>query len=53
MYKILIDELNTTNQDAVQLVIGSPLIYVPATLSNELKTYRIKRQLTLAENPFL
>lgn len=51
--QILIDELNTTNQDAVQLVIGSPLIYVPATLSNELKTYRIKRQLTLAENPFL
>ncbi|HCQ21077.1 MAG: beta-ketoacyl synthase [Aphanizomenon flos-aquae LD13] len=51
--QILIDELNTANQDAVQLVIGSPLIYVPATLSNDLKTYRIKRQLTLAENPFL
>ncbi|MFN8950332.1 MAG: SDR family NAD(P)-dependent oxidoreductase [Aphanizomenon sp.] len=51
--QILIDELNTANQDAVQLVIGSPLIYVPATLSNDLKTYGIKRQLTLAENPFL
>ena len=51
--QILIDELTTANQDTVQLVIGSPLIYVPSTLSNELKTYRIKRQLTLAENPFL
>jgi len=51
--QILVDELTTANQDTVQLVIGSPLIYVPATLSNELKTYRIKRQLTLAENPFL
>jgi acyl transferase domain-containing protein len=51
--KILVDELTTANQDTVQLVIGSPLIYVPSTLSNDLKTYRIKRQLTLAENPFL
>ncbi|MTJ12554.1 SDR family NAD(P)-dependent oxidoreductase [Anabaena sp. UHCC 0187] len=51
--QILVDELTTANQDTVQLVIGSPLIYVPSALSNELKTYRIKRQLTLAENPFL
>ncbi len=51
--QILVDELTTANQDTVQLVIGSPLIYVPATFSNELKTYRIKRQLTLTENPFL
>ncbi|MBS9384022.1 MAG: SDR family NAD(P)-dependent oxidoreductase [Dolichospermum sp. BR01] len=51
--QILVNELTTANQDTVQLVIGSPLIYVPATLSNELKTYRINRQLTLAENPFL
>ncbi|WP_096671632.1 type I polyketide synthase [Dolichospermum compactum] len=51
--KILVDELTTANQDTVQLVIGSPLIYVPATLSNDLRTYRIKRQLTLTENPFL
>ena len=51
--EILVNELTTANQDTVQLVIGSPLIYVPATLSNELKTYRINRQLTLAENPFL
>ncbi|AFW93419.1 modular polyketide synthase [Anabaena sp. 90] len=51
--QILVNELTTANQDTVQLVIGSPLTYVPATLSNELKTYRINRQLTLAENPFL
>ncbi len=51
--QILIDELTNPNQDTVQLVIGSPLVYIPSTLSNQLKTYRIKRQLTLAENPFL
>ena len=51
--QILVHELHNTNQNRVQLVIGSPLVYVPPTLSNELKTYRIKRQLTLAENPFL
>jgi acyl transferase domain-containing protein len=51
--KILIDELTNPNQDTVQLVIGSPLVYIPSTLSNQLKTYRFKRQLTLAENPFL
>jgi acyl transferase domain-containing protein len=51
--QILVNELHNTNQNTVQLVIGSPLVYVPPTLSNELKTYRIKRQLTLAENPFL
>jgi acyl transferase domain-containing protein len=51
--QILIDELTNPDQNTVQLVIGSPLFYVPLTLSNDLKTYRIKRQLTLAENPFL
>ncbi|MCX5982871.1 MAG: SDR family NAD(P)-dependent oxidoreductase [Nostocales cyanobacterium LacPavin_0920_SED1_MAG_38_18] len=51
--QILVNELTTANQGTVQLVIGSPLIYVPATLSNDLKTYRIKRRLTLTENPFL
>ncbi|MBE9231234.1 SDR family NAD(P)-dependent oxidoreductase [Cuspidothrix issatschenkoi LEGE 03284] len=51
--QILVDELHNTDQNTVQLVIGSPLVYVPPTLSNELKTYRIKRRLTLVENPFL
>ncbi|MFN9401537.1 MAG: SDR family NAD(P)-dependent oxidoreductase, partial [Dolichospermum sp.] len=51
--QILINELTNSDQNTVQLVIGSPLFYVPLTLSNDLKTYRIKRQLTLAENPFL
>ncbi|MTJ55443.1 SDR family NAD(P)-dependent oxidoreductase [Anabaena sp. UHCC 0253] len=51
--QMLINELTNANQDPVQLVIGSPLVYVPASLSPELKTYRIKRRLTLAENPFL
>ncbi|MFM6308372.1 MAG: SDR family NAD(P)-dependent oxidoreductase, partial [Dolichospermum sp.] len=51
--QMLIDELINPDQNTGQLVIGSPLFYVPLTLSNDLKTYRIKRQLTLAENPFL
>ncbi|OBQ40488.1 MAG: beta-ketoacyl synthase [Anabaena sp. CRKS33] len=51
--QILIDELTNPDQNTVQLVIGNPLFYVPLTLSKDLKTYRIKRQLTLAENPFL
>jgi len=51
--QILIDELTNPDQNTVQLVIGNPLFYVPLTLSKDLKSYRIKRQLTLAENPFL
>ncbi|MFM7364575.1 MAG: SDR family NAD(P)-dependent oxidoreductase [Cuspidothrix sp.] len=50
--QILVDELQNISKNTVQLVIGSPLVYVPLTLSNELKTYRIKRKLTLAKNPF-
>jgi len=51
--QMLVDELAPINQETVQAVIGSPLTYTPTVLAPELKTYRIKRQLKLAANPFL
>jgi acyl transferase domain-containing protein/acyl carrier protein len=51
--QMLVEELINTYQDNVQIVIGSPLVYIPTTLSSDLKTYRLKRQLTLKSNPFL
>ncbi|MEA5575870.1 SDR family NAD(P)-dependent oxidoreductase [Anabaena sp. UHCC 0451] len=51
--QMLVNELTNTNSETAQVVIGSPLIYIPPTLSSDLKTYRIKRKLTLASNPFL
>ncbi|MHC5852523.1 SDR family NAD(P)-dependent oxidoreductase [Nostoc sp.] len=51
--QMLADELASTNQETVQVVIGSPLVYIPEKLPSELRTFRIQRQLTLAANPFL
>jgi acyl transferase domain-containing protein/acyl carrier protein len=51
--EMLVDELASTNQETVQVVIGSPLVYIPEKLPSELRTFRIQRQLTLAANPFL
>jgi acyl transferase domain-containing protein/acyl carrier protein len=51
--QMLVEELINTYQENVQIVIGSPLVYIPTTLSSDLKTYRLKRQLTLKSNPFL
>jgi acyl transferase domain-containing protein/acyl carrier protein len=51
--QMLVKELAIANEETVQVVIGSPLVYTPTTFSSELKSYRIKRQLNLADNPFL
>jgi len=51
--KILANELASANKETVQVVIGSPLVYIPDKLLSELKTFRIHRHLTLAANPFL
>ncbi|ODG99976.1 beta-ketoacyl synthase [Nostoc sp. KVJ20] len=51
--EFLVDELASTNQETVQVVIGSPLVFIPEKLPSELRTFRIQRQLTLAANPFL
>lgn len=49
----LIEELSRKNRETVQTVIGSLLTPPPEELDRELRTYRIRRQLTLAGNPFL
>lgn len=51
--KMLVEELEPTNQETVQVVIGSPLVFTPTTFNSELQTFRIQRTLTLAANPFL
>ncbi|BAY76692.1 beta-ketoacyl synthase [Nostoc linckia NIES-25] len=51
--KMLAEELASANQESVQVVIGSPLVYIPDKLSNGLKSFRIHRHLKLATNPFL
>ncbi|MER3491473.1 MAG: beta-ketoacyl synthase [Mastigocladus sp. ERB_26_2] len=51
--QMLVDELAQVNQQTTQVVIGSPLLYIPQSFNSELKKYRIQRRLTLAENPFL
>ncbi len=51
--KMLADELANANQETVQVVIGSPLVYIPDKLPSQLKTFRIHRHLTLTANPFL
>ena len=51
--KMLVDELDTANQETVQVVIGSPLVPTTEVLNSKLQTFRIHRILTLADNPFL
>ncbi len=51
--KMLVDELDTANQETVQVVIGSPLVPTTELLNSKLQTFRIHRRLTLADNPFL
>jgi NAD(P)-dependent dehydrogenase (short-subunit alcohol dehydrogenase family) len=50
--QMLVEELAGENQDT-QVIIGSPLTPLPVALDSELKNYRIRRSLNLAENPFL
>jgi acyl transferase domain-containing protein len=49
---MLVEELETADP-APQIVIGSPLVAVSQELEPELRQFRIRRQLTLAANPFL
>jgi acyl transferase domain-containing protein len=51
--QMLIAELAPANKHSTQIVIGSPLTHIPASLDPKLKKYRIQRRLTLAANPFL
>ncbi|MCP6761474.1 MAG: SDR family NAD(P)-dependent oxidoreductase [Fischerella sp. CENA71] len=51
--QMLVDELAPLNQQTTQVVIGSPLVYIPQSSNPDLKKYRIQRRLILAANPFL
>ncbi|NEO61944.1 MAG: SDR family NAD(P)-dependent oxidoreductase [Moorea sp. SIO4G2] len=50
---MLVKELDSANQETAQVVIGTPLEPVLGELNPELRTYRIRRKLTLDANPFL
>ncbi|NEP49428.1 MAG: SDR family NAD(P)-dependent oxidoreductase [Moorea sp. SIO3C2] len=50
---MLVKELDSANQDTAQVVIGTPLEPVLGELNPELRTYRIRRKLTVDANPFL
>ncbi|MFM2060662.1 MAG: hypothetical protein RLZZ507_332 [Cyanobacteriota bacterium] len=51
--QMLVNELHPAYQNQSQVVIGSPMNLPPTPLDNKLKSYRIRRRMTLAENPFL
>jgi NAD(P)-dependent dehydrogenase (short-subunit alcohol dehydrogenase family) len=51
--QLLSEELRGQNHDIAQVVAGSPLPPSRRTLDPKLYTYRIRRHLTLANNPFL
>lgn len=51
--QMLVNELHPTNQGTAQVVIGSPMVPPPAPLDSQLRTYSIRRQLSLEANPFL
>ncbi len=50
--QMLVEELASENQ-YVQVIIGSPLTPPAVALDSELQTYCIRRRLNLADNPFL
>ena len=51
--KMLVKEIDNVNHSIAQVVIGSPLIPPAVELDSELRSYCIRRQMTLETNPFL
>ncbi|WP_341527601.1 SDR family NAD(P)-dependent oxidoreductase [Nostoc sp. UHCC 0302] len=51
--QMLVNELHPTHHETTQVVIGSPLVNVATELDSELRTYRMRRRMTVEENPFL
>jgi polyketide-type polyunsaturated fatty acid synthase PfaA len=49
----LLREISAADQPVTQVVIGSPLLYIPDTIPLGLNRYRIRRHLTVEANPFL
>ncbi|MDJ0678666.1 MAG: SDR family NAD(P)-dependent oxidoreductase [Xenococcaceae cyanobacterium MO_167.B52] len=50
--QMLVEELATPNQDT-QIIIGSPLTPSAIAIDPQLKSYQIRRRLSIAANPFL
>ncbi len=51
--QMLVREMHLANHNTTQVVIGSPMTPPAATIEPELRSYRIRRKLALAANPFL
>lgn len=51
--QMLVNELRPVHHDTTQVVIGSPIVPPAVVLDPQLRSYRIRRKLTLEENPFL
>jgi len=51
--QVFINELIAKNLDTIQILVGSSLVNSSVSLKSDLKTYQIKRKLTLEANPFL
>ncbi|MBW4554946.1 MAG: SDR family NAD(P)-dependent oxidoreductase [Trichormus sp. ATA11-4-KO1] len=51
--QMLVNELHPAHKHTTQVVIGSPLVPLPTELDSELRTYHLRRQITLEANPFL
>ncbi|MEH2118762.1 SDR family NAD(P)-dependent oxidoreductase [Nostoc sp.] len=51
--QMLVNELHPAHRENTQVVIGSPLVSLARELDSELCTYRMRRRMTVEENPFL
>ncbi|WP_414542946.1 SDR family NAD(P)-dependent oxidoreductase [Nostoc sp. CCY0012] len=51
--QMLVNELHPAHNDTAQVVIGSPLVPPSIELDTQLRTHRLRRQMTLEANPFL
>ncbi|MEH1837032.1 MAG: SDR family NAD(P)-dependent oxidoreductase [Nostoc sp.] len=51
--QMLVKEMGNANHATAQVVIGSTLVPLATELDSQLRTHQIRRQITLAANPFL
>ena len=51
--RIFVNQLIKGNSETVQILVGSELVNPSVFLESDLKSYQIKRKLTLEANPFL
>lgn len=51
--QMLVNELHSAHHATTQVVIGNPIVPPPTPIDSELKSYQIRRRITLEDNPFL